>query len=264
MKILFLLLFGASLVSAETRQERGKRVVDEALAALGGDRYLAMKDRVESGRVYSFYREELSGLSVAKIYTQYLDRPEDASADFIGLRERQAFGRDEYSAILFTDGKGYEITFRGARPLRDEILERFKLSTLHDVFYILRQRLDEEGLIIESQGSDVYQNQPVEIVDITDSENRVVTVYFHYSTKLPVRQVFYRRDPKTRDRIEEEMEFGKYRDVGGGVHWPFYMRRKRDGERIFQIFSQSVTINQRLPDSRFTLPPNMKILKKQQ
>jgi hypothetical protein len=89
MKILFLLLFGASLLSAETRQERGKRVVDEALAALGGDRYLAVKDRVESGRVYSFYREQLSGLSVAKWYVQYLDRPEDAPADFIGLRERQ-------------------------------------------------------------------------------------------------------------------------------------------------------------------------------
>ena len=35
--------------AAETRQDRGKRVVDEALQALGGDAYLQMQDRVEFG-----------------------------------------------------------------------------------------------------------------------------------------------------------------------------------------------------------------------
>ena len=37
-------------------QERGKRAIDETLAALGGDRFLAVQDRTESGRAYSFYR----------------------------------------------------------------------------------------------------------------------------------------------------------------------------------------------------------------
>jgi hypothetical protein len=261
MRVFLLILLSLSLLPAETRVERGKRVVDEALAALGGEKFLAVKDRVESGRAYSFYREELSGLSVAKIYTQYLKRPENAGPDFIGIRERHAFGKDEYSAVLFTGGKGYEITFRGARPLPEATVDRFQQSTLHDIFYILRERLNEKGLIIESQGSDIYLNQPVEIVDITDAENRVVTVYFHQSTKFPIRQVFYRRDPKTRDRIEEDMEYGKFRDVGGGVYWPYYMLRKRDGEKVYQIFSESVQINQNLPDSLFVLPSNIKILK---
>ena len=61
--------------AAETAQDRGKRVVNEALAALGGDAFLHMEDRVESGRAYSFYRGELAGLSVAKIYTRYLVQP---------------------------------------------------------------------------------------------------------------------------------------------------------------------------------------------
>jgi hypothetical protein len=246
---------------AETRQERAKRVVAEALEALGGKRFLAMQDRVESGRAYSFYREELAGLTVAKIYTKYLPRPEPAPPGFLGLLERQAFGKDEYSAVLFTGQAGWEITFRGARPLPDDLLERYRLSTLQNIFYILRQRLGEPGLILESQGSDVWMNQPVEVVDITDSENRVVTVYFHRSTKLPVRQVFYRRDPKTRRRIEEDMEFGKYREVSG-IQWPFTMVRRRDGEKVYEIFSENVAINQNLSDSLFALPPNIKILKK--
>jgi hypothetical protein len=252
-------LLVVSSVSAETIQERGKRVVMEALEALGGDKFLAMKDRVESGRAYSFYREELSGLSVARVYTQYI---KPAAAGVIAVRERQSFGKgEETSAVLFTGEAAYQITFRGARPVPDDTLQRYKDGVLHNVFYILRQRLNETGLIFESAGSDVWQNQPVEIVDITDSENRVVTVSFHRSLKVPLRQLFYRRDPKTRDRIEEITAFSKYRDVGG-VQWPYAIRRERDGEKIYEMFSENVQINQGLADSMFTLPGNVKILKK--
>jgi hypothetical protein len=258
-----LLALAGVAASAETSQERGKRIIDEALAALGGQNYLNMRDRVESGRAYSFYREKLSGLSRATIYTRYLVRPEPPVPGFLGLRERQAFGKDENSAVLFAEDKGYEITFRGARPLADDLIQRFKESTLHNIFYILRQRLGEPGLIFESKGADVLDNQPVEIVDITDAQNRTVTVYFHQSTKLPVRQVFYRRDPQTKDRIEEVTVYAKYRDVGGGVMWPFSIQRERDQEKIYEIYSDSVTINQDLKDNLFTLPANLKILKKE-
>ena len=66
------LALAAGALAAESAQERGKRVVNEALQAVGGKAYLAMEDRVESGRAYSFFRQQLEGLSVAKIYTRYL------------------------------------------------------------------------------------------------------------------------------------------------------------------------------------------------
>ena len=50
--------------------KRAKQVIDDAIAALGGDRFLNMEDRTESGRAYSFYNDRLSGLSIAKIYTR--------------------------------------------------------------------------------------------------------------------------------------------------------------------------------------------------
>jgi hypothetical protein len=105
-------------------------------------------------------------------------------------------------------------------------------------------------------------NQPVDIVDIVDAENRVVTVYFHQSTKFPLRQVFYRRDPKARRPIEEITEYGKYRDSGNGVWWPWTVQRFRDGQKIFEMYSESVTVDQGLSDSLFVLPSDIKILKK--
>ena len=259
--VLLALAVAIIAASAETNQERGKRIVDEAVAALGGDNFLRMQDRTESGRAYSFYREELNGLSIAKIYTRYLVRPEPPVPGFIGVREREAFGKKEDSAVILADGKGYDISFRGARPLPDDRLERFKESTLRNVFYILRQRLGESGLIMDFRGTGVVENQSVDIVDITDADNRVVTVYFGHVTHLPAKQVTYRRDPQTKDRVEEVTRYSKYRDVGG-VQWPYDIQRERDGEKIYQMYSDSVVVNKDLTDNLFTLPADMKILKK--
>ena len=55
----------------------------------------------------------------------------------------------------------------------------------------------------------------MEIVDITDADNRTVTVYFSQTTKLPVRQSFKRRTPEFKDFDEEVTLFSKYLDVGG-------------------------------------------------
>ena len=257
-RLLAVLCAAVLAASAETTAERGKRVVDAALKALGGDVFLKMEDRIESGRAYSFYREQLSGLSLAKIYTRYLT----PAPGQLAVRERQAFGKDEYTAVLFTETGAWELTFRGARPLADVRYDAYKDSTLRNIFYILRKRLGEPGMTFYSQGADIFQNQPVEIVDITDADNRTVTVYFSQSTKFPVRQVFKRRNPEDKDWDQEVTAFSKYHDVGGGVMWPLDVHRERNGEKIYEIFSDSVEINRNLKDDLFTLPANLKILPK--
>jgi len=263
MRVIWLVVCCVCAALGQSKQERGRRIVEEALAALGGERFLAMQDRTESGRAYSFFREELSGLSRAIIYTRYLTRPaKSAAGGEVHLRERQSFGKEEdRGAVLFSEGQGYQITFRGARPLPAETVNRFREMTVSNIFYILRQRWDEAGQLFEHRGSEIFDNQPAEAVDIVDTDNRVVTVLFERSSKLPVRQVFNRRDPRTRERIEEVSIYGKYRDVGGGVQWPYTIQRYRAGEKIFEMYSDTVTVNSGLSDNLFLLPADMKILK---
>lgn len=265
MRILWAALIVAGLAGfearAETTQQKGKRIVDDALQALGGQAFLNMQNRVESGRIYGFYREKLSGLSLDTLYTSYSKRPDSPDPNYLGVRVRDARGKKQDDVILYTGGTGYEITFRGARPLADAVVEQFKVGTLHNIFYILRQRLGEPGLIFESRGTDFFENRPVEIVDVTDANNNTVTVYFDQATKLPARQNYNRRDPINNDKLEEVSIFNKYRDVNG-VMWPYNIRRERNGEKIFEMFSETVEINQDLKDSLFVLPPNLKILKK--
>lgn len=257
MRILWVALCAASVAAgayAETSQQKGKRVVDEALAALGGQAFLNMQNRVESGRIYGFYNENISGMTVDALYTDYLSRPDPPQPGFLGVRVRDARGKKQDDAILYVDGNGYEITFRGARPLSDTLMKQFKTGTLRNIFYILRERLGEPGLTFESRGSDFFENRPVEVVDITDANNDTVTVYFDQMNKLPVHQSYNRRDPVDNTKLEEVSIFSKYRDVGGGVMWPFAIRKERNGEKIFEMYSESVEINQDLKDSMFRLP----------
>lgn len=259
-KAAVLLMTVPAALRAQSAAEKGQRMIDRALEALGGPRFLAMQDRIEAGRAYSFYRERLSGLARARLLTRYLVRPEPPVAGFLGVRERQSFGKSEDAYVLLGEDYGYDVTYRGARPLPKPALERFKETTLRNIFYILRQRLGEPGLSIEARSTDIVDNIPCDTVEIIDADNRQVTVYFQQSTRLPVKQETTRREPGRPTPVQEVTTFSKYRDVGGGVLWPFVIQRHRDGELVFSLYAESVQINQNLTDNLFTVPANIKIL----
>jgi hypothetical protein len=212
-----------------------------------------MQDRIEKGRAYSFFHDEISGLSVAKIYTRYIYVAPDRTGIDLGIQERQAFGKNEDYYVLFRQEGAWEVTFRGPKAQEKDRIQRYHDTTLNNVLYIFRQRLHEPGIIFESQGSDVIENQPVNVVDITDSQNRVVRVYFHQTTKLPVQQSWVWRDPETKEREEEVTRFSRYR-MTDGIQWPQQIHRDRNGEKVYEIFSDSVTVNQELPDNLFAVP----------
>ena len=108
---------------------------------------------------------------------------------------------------------------------------------------------------------DVLISTHVYIVDITDPEQRTVQVYFDYNTNLPIRQEYSEWDPVGKQRSTERTEYSKYRDVGG-VQLPFVSERFRNGEKVFQLFSNNVQVNQSIPPGTFELPPGVKMLKK--
>ena len=256
----FALALGAASLRAETQQEKGKRVVLEALAALGGEKFTGMRNRVESGRAYAFYRQRLTGLAFARFYTKNLE-PSRAAPLIPAQVQRQALGKKESEIIVYNEkGEGYILTYRGAKPMPAERNRRYRESTIRNALYIISSRLGEQGLEFMSKGQDVIDNNPVELVDIYDSMNRSTVVAFHRSTRLPLQQTYSYQDPVTKDRAEEIIYFSKYRDVGGGVQWPFHTERTRNGEKAFEIFAESVEINQELANTLFEIPTGMNIL----
>ena len=249
----------AAPLFAQTGDPKAKQIIDRAVAALGGDRFLHMQNRIASGRIYSFFREQLSGLDVAKIFVEYLlQKP----ARGLAIRERELLGKKEDYSFLFLSDQGWDITFRGARPIPDEDWGRYVRTTENDILYMLRYRRDEPGIQFDYVGNEVYLTTHVEVVDITDAMNQTVRVYFDYNTMLPVHQSFSWIEPVSRQHDDEVTEFDKYRDAGNGVMWPYSIERSRNGYKTFQMFATKVEIDQSLPPKIFDLPPGAKVLKK--
>ena len=257
----FLLSVAAAVpaLAADSPKERGRQLAEKIIGGLGGDGFRNMHTRTEIGRAYSFYREQLTGLSLARIYTQY-----GGSGEGGGLREmqRQVFGKKQEDAVIFTATEAFEVTYRGAKPLADERVKQFRETTLHDVFYILRERYEEPGVEFEDTGADIIENQSVRSLDVFDAENRQLRVWVNAISFLPVKQRFRRWDPTINDWREEVTRYTKYRDVGHGVMWPYSTERERDTEKIFEMYSDHVTVDDALPESMFELPNGIKILKK--
>jgi hypothetical protein len=109
--------------------------------------------------------------------------------------------------------------------------------------------------------SDVALNTQVNIVDISDSEDHTVRVYFDEITKLPLRQEYTTWDPIGKQRSVEVTDYSKYRQVNG-VQWPYVTHRARNGEALYEIFADKVEIDADLPAKTFALPPGIQILKK--
>lgn len=244
---------------AQTRQEQGKLLVEKALAALGGEAFLQIRDLVKTGRAYSFYQENLRGHAVITVYERFDAMKPDAGEEWLPVSRREVYTPkgDYYS--LFQNGQGWEVTYRGARPLPQERLRRYREATRRDFFYFLRYRFGEPGLYFYHRGVEIIDNVPTDAVDITDSESDTVTVYFRRSDGLPVQQVYNRLDPKTRVPYEEKTVFSKYRQVGA-VTLPWNIRQERDGEKIFELFGASIQVNQSLGDDLFRLRQDIDLL----
>jgi hypothetical protein len=252
----FLMGAAAAVVRAQTLSDKGEKLLADALAAVGGDAFLKMTNRVEEGRAYSFAARGLSGLAKSRLLARYVT----PVAGKVSIEERQSFGKDDKAWVLYTPEGGWDVTFRGAKPIPSEAMERYTDSTLRNIFFILRQRRKEPGMIVEFKAAEVYDNQPVNIVDITDADNRLVTVHLHRSTNIPVFQSFQRRNPIDNLPDREETRYSKFRDIGGGVQWPFNVIRERNGKRIYEQYAETVSINQKLSDDLFALPTDMKRL----
>jgi hypothetical protein len=251
-----LALAPGGLRAAETRQEKGKRVIDQCIQALGGDAFRQMPGHLQTGHAYHFYIGKINGLAPAKIYTKYLETGQP-------LRElqRQVLGRNDDEAVILTNQECWDVTYRGAETIPAEQVDHFRETALTDIFYILRARLDEPNMSLFSRGTEVVENRPTEVVDYYDADNRNVTVWIHSSTWLPVRQLFKRWDPLIKDRRDEVTHFTNYREAGNGVMWPHSIQRESDGEKIYQLLSDTVKVGQ-FNDSLFTLPAGQKMLKK--
>lgn len=249
----FTALAAATLLGQGVSSPKAEAILQETLDALGGKAFQSLNTLEEKGRAYSFRRDNLVGLAIIRVVSKYPD-PAGAPQGAPAYLEHQYYGEKEDLAAITLYDRTFDITYRGFTPVDEENNQRIKESRLHNFFYIARQRLPREKYIVEYIGTDIVRNQPAIGIRLVDPDFRVTELWVHRTTKLPIRQEFTRRDPKTNLPIQEVTEWDKFRDVGGGIQWPLYVLRESKGQKVFEMFSNEVTVNPPVKDSVFELP----------
>ncbi len=233
----------AVLRQEDERASKGRALLDAAVQALGGQAFLSARDSRSEGRAYQFNRfEELSGLAKFVEYEKFPDKV------------RQELGKDKDIIVVYNGDKGWEKAFRGVREMNEEEMKRVRENRLMGVENILRFRLKEPGLQVRFMNSDVIGGKPVDWVEVTDAENRAVSIAIEQSTKFPVRREWTRRNPQTHVREDEVEILGNYQK-DGAIMTPHYVLRERDRQKMFEVFLTDTTYNVNPPDSLFQRPP---------
>lgn len=247
-------------LTGQTAQDKGRQHVYDALDALGGRKFLDIRDQAASGRAYSFYNASVRGLARITVYERFDEMQPNMPDDWLPVSRREVYTEKGDYFSLFVNGKGWEVTFQGARPLPLDMIQRYRVGVRRDFFYFLRYRLNENGLYFYSPGMEIVDNTPTNAVEISDGEGETIKVFLRQSDALPHMGLYTRRDPKTRIPFEEKSIWSKYRAVETGATIPWNIRKERDGEVVFEQFAGEVKVNTGVNPEIFKLPSDAKLL----
>jgi hypothetical protein len=231
----------AKPADAPTNQQKAKTLVDQMIQALGGQAYLTAQDYYAEGRSGSFHNETLQGTSLFYRFWKWPDK------DRIELTKQRDIVQ------LYVGDDAYEITYKGIRPLNLQNEERAHQAIVRRYYSlenVLRNWMKEPGILLLDEGTSISEGHMAEKVTIINSKNESVTILVDPSTHLPLEKRFSTRDPRYRERDEEALIYGDWKEFQG-INTPRMTVIKRNGETISQQIILNITYNIHPADSLF-------------
>jgi len=223
-------------IDEDTR--KAKDAVNEAIAALGGNAYLNVRDMEQQGRGYTFHHGQSTG---GDLFWSFYEFPD---------KERVEYTKERDIARVFVGDRGYEITYRGVRPVEEKDMTDYRRQRRYGLDVILRKWVNDPSVMFLYEGNAIAAQHPAIQVTLINSRNEAVTLDFDTQSHLPVRKAFEWRDPVDRQKNLEEEIYDNYRPVAG-VMVPYNVTRLFNGDMSRQRFLFTVTINQGLDEAMF-------------
>ncbi|MDM7995594.1 MAG: hypothetical protein QUT30_07925 [Acidobacteriota bacterium] len=253
MRKLFLTLcitVGFVPLSLGQEAETIRKLFEDAIDAMGGERYRNVTDIVTEGTLYGFDAEGSSSLPIPYVdYTKFPDKS----------RFEMGSNKKKRDITVFNLGANEGWILEGDRETREakpEEMEEFKNAVRHSIDMICRFRYkDPENRLFylgPGEGNDVTLEQ----VKIVDPENDEVIVYFDRISKLPAR-IEYREVSANGIRLRHVEEFSQWHRKQG-ILTPLRIDRFVNGRKSSQNFILKITYNNNLADSLFTKPVRAK------
>jgi hypothetical protein len=245
----------------ETEEQKGRRLLDEMVKALGGDAWLNKKTMYREGQVAAFFRGQPTGSVIRYVeYRKYATAtsPELSRIEYLTVRGMIAPGMKRDVVHIWDATQGYEVTYKGQTTLPEKQVADFMRRRNHSLEEVMRTWVKQPGVVVIATGFDMRDRRPVEKVDILTANNDAVTIEIDQETHLPLQRSFKWRNEQFKDYDLDEEVYGDWR-MFDGVMTPMNMTNYRNGDMAAQNFYTKVSFNRPMSDDLFD---HTKLLKK--
>jgi hypothetical protein len=238
----------------DTTPDRGRKLLDEMIEALGGPAWLNRSTWVEYGQTGHFYKGKPDPYVVgfedyfrAKPFGERVVVVTHGGAlTMLGMPGRNH--RDV--AQLWTADDGYEITYKGKKELpRDDVAEFFHVQR-HSLDVVVNDWLRRSGVSITYDGSDMVERRLAQKVTVAVPGEEPITLALDEGNHLPLSLTFRYRNETYKDFDSETVEYDDYHLIAG-IMTPMTLTRLKNGDMVSQRFIKSVDYNAHIPADLF-------------
>ena len=220
----------APLTATDPTTAKARQLLDQMIAALGGDAWLSYKTFAQQGRTYNFFHGKPT--SEGALFWRFYQYPD---------KERRELTKQRDVIYIYNGGKGYEKTFKGTAADDDNTVEEVVRSRQHSLEVVLREWLKDPKTVLFYDGQSVADQQLVDVVTLLNQDNDQLSIGIDVHTHLPISKRYTWRDPD-KYKVEDETIYGNYRKVQG-IETPYTITHLRDGEMSGQSFLSHAEYN---------------------
>lgn len=236
--------------ASKANEQKARAALAAMVQALGGDKWLTLKDASFDGRTSGFYQgKPTGGISDYLDYRRFPDQ------------ERIELGKKHDVVEFFLGNAGWEVTYRGKRPLPQDQVDDFLRRRDHSVETAVRVWLNDPKTIVIFDRQSLVERHLADEVTLISAENDSITIEMDAQTHLPLRRKFKWRDPVYKDLNEEAEEYDDYHMVDG-IATAFTLTRLHNGDMTNQRYLYRAAYNSNLPDSMFDVDATAATIKK--
>jgi hypothetical protein len=239
--------------SASTEEQRGRQLMDEMVAALGGDAWLNRKDMQFHGRLASFFQGKPNGMVFEfDAWHQFADATHQEAQRIGFLTDRSMIlpGKKIDVVQIWTGGNGFEVTYKGKTALPKDQVEDFYRRQAHSIEEVVRTWLKAPGVMVLYDGTSMVERRMADKVTVLSAKNDAVTIDLDATTHLPLRRTFEWRNTTFKDHDEDIEEYADYHTIQG-LPTAFNITRYHNGDMTSQRFLTRVEYNTGLPPELF-------------
>ena len=230
---------------------KAEQIVAHAVAAVGGNTFLAVRSVVGRG-VFTPFAKGMSQLPLS--FTDYLVFPDRERTEFRGG------GNHSIQTNVGQTGWMFDAAERSLKDQQPAQIESFQTSLRTSLDNLLRGWWRKDGATLSYIGRrEASLGQRNETVRLTYPDGFVVDYEIGARDGLPAKMLYKHADADGKD-VQEEDRYARYLTVEG-VTLPYIIDHYRGGDQTARISYDSIEFNRSIPDEFFAKPANIKAIK---